>query len=190
MWYAQDWSMNKQDRHNLFSELVAQHHSQLYAYILAMVRSHADADDVFQSVYLVLWRKFDSFDPGTSRFYPWACQTAKFVVFSFLRHKRKLPNCLGDDLVDVLAEVALEEPEDDAAGYLTALRRCREKLGAADEELLELRYAQGLGSREIADRLQRPQTSVCRSLNRIRGALYDCIEMELERQNPSGEAMP
>ena len=42
------------------------------------------------------------------------------------------------------------------------------------------------GSREIADRLRRPQTSVCRSLNRIRQWLLECIQMELARQEHSG----
>ena len=181
--------MNKQDRHNLFSELVARYHSQLYAYIFAIVRNREDADDIFQSVYLVLWRKFESFHPGSSRFYPWARQTAKLVMYSFLRHKKKLLNCVGEDLLDALAETVFEDSGDETDLYLVALRHCREKLDAADEELLELRYAQDLGSREIADRLQRPQTSVCRSLNRIRNWLFECIEMELDRRGHLGQEL-
>jgi RNA polymerase sigma-70 factor, ECF subfamily len=181
--------MTKQDRHSLFSELVARHHSQLYAYIFAVVRNREDANDVFQSVCLVLWRKFDSFDPGSS-FFAWARQTAKLVVQSFLRHKKKLSNCVDDELLDALAETASEESGDGAEIYLAALRRCRDKLDAADEVLLELRYVQNLRSREIADRLQRPQTSVCRSLNRIRNWLLECVEMELSRQEHFGQHLP
>lgn len=178
--------MTRQDRHNLFSELVSRYHSQLYAYILAIVRSRTDADDVFQSVYLVLWRKFESFNPDSGHFYPWARQTAKLVVYGFLRNKRKPLSCVGEDLLDSLADTDTENSDVDTELYLAALRRCREKLDAADEELLELRYSHDLGSREIADRLQRPQPSVCRSLNRIRNWLYGCIEMDLERQKHSG----
>ena len=72
---------------------------------------------------------------------------------------------------------------------LAALRRCREKLSAADEELLNLRYVEDLGSREIANRLLRPQPSVCRSLNRIRNWLLECIEMELARQEHPGKEL-
>jgi RNA polymerase sigma-70 factor, ECF subfamily len=181
--------MSKQDRHNLFAELVARHHSQLYAYILATVRNRVDADDVFQSVYLVLWRKFESFDPNSSHFYPWARQTAKLVIYSFFRHKKKLLNCVGEELLDALAETVLEDSGSETESYLAALEHCRERLDAADQELLELRYAHDLGSREIADRLRRPQTSVCRSLNRVRNWLYECIEMELGRQGDSGEKL-
>lgn len=61
------------------------------------------------------------------------------------------------------------------------------KLNSADQELLDLHYSEALGSRQIADRLQRSQTSVCNSLNRIRGWLLECIQMELARQEHSGE---
>ena len=74
--------MNEQDRHNLFSELIARHQSELYAYIFAIVRNWEDADDLFQSVCLVLWRKFESFRPGSS-FFSWARQTAKIEVRKF-----------------------------------------------------------------------------------------------------------
>ena len=65
--------MNEQQRHDLFSELIARHQSELYAYIFAIVRNWDDADDLYQSTCLVLWRKFESFRPGTS-FFSWARQ--------------------------------------------------------------------------------------------------------------------
>jgi RNA polymerase sigma-70 factor, ECF subfamily len=180
--------MNEQDRHNLFSELIACHHSALYAYIFAIVRNREDAGDVFQSVCLVLWRKFDTFQPGSS-FFSWARQTAKLVVRSFLRHKKRLPTCIGEELLDALAETVFEAEDASGEVYLAALRRCREKLCAADDQFLELRYVENLGSREIADRLRRPQPSVCRSLNRIRNWLLECVEMEQARQEHSGKKL-
>jgi DNA-directed RNA polymerase specialized sigma24 family protein len=56
-----------------------------------------------------------------------------------------------------------------------------------DENLLELRYVEDLGSREIADRVQRPQQSVCQSLKRIRRWLLECVKVELARQERSGK---
>ena len=97
--------MNEQDRHNLFSDLVARHHGQLYAYIFAVVKNRDDAEDLFQSVCLVLWRKFDSFTPG-SGFFPWARQTAKLVLCSFLRHKKNMSQSASEELLNALAEAA------------------------------------------------------------------------------------
>ena len=150
--------MNEQDRHDLFSELIASHQSGLYAYIFAIVRDWGDADDVFQSVCVVLWTKFALFRPG-SNFFSWARQTAKIEVRRFLRLKQS-PASISEDLLDVLAETVLDAQTDEAEVYLTALERCRAKLSAADEELLDLRYVQDLGTCEIADRLQRPQQGV------------------------------
>jgi RNA polymerase sigma-70 factor, ECF subfamily len=176
--------MNEQERHNLFCELISRHHSQLYAYIFVMVRNREDASDLFQSVCLVLWRKFESFQPNSS-FFSWARQTAKLVVRNFLRHKKRSSRYVSEELLDTLAETVAESRDQGADLYLAALRRCKQKLITTDEELLELRYVEDLGSREIADRLHRPQPSVCHSLTRIRQWLLECIQLELLRQEYS-----
>lgn len=176
--------MNEQDRHGLFSELILRHQSELYGYIYAVVRNWQDADDLFQSVCLVLWSKFDSFRPNSS-FFAWARQTAKITVSNFLKNKR-VSNHVSDDLLDDIAETVVEIQSDSAEDYLTALRRCKTKLNAADEELLELHYVECLGSRQIAERLGRPQPSVCHSLNRIRYWLMECVRIEMVQQDHSG----
>ena len=179
--------MNEQDRCNLFSELIACYHGQLYTYIFAVVKNREDAEDLFQSVCLVLWRKIDSFQPGTS-FLAWVRQTAKLVLFSFLRHKKKdFSNGISEELLDALAGTVCQSQGGEADLYLVALRHCKGKLNPVDEELLELRYADGLGSRDIADRLQRSQQSVCQSLKRIRRWLLGCIQTQLARQEHSEE---
>lgn len=179
--------MNEQDRHDLFSELIARYRGELYAYILAIVRNWEDADDLFQSVCLVLWGKFSLFQPGTS-FFAWARQTAKFEVRYFLRHRQSSGH-VSEQLLDILAETVVDAKREDVDLYVNALEHCREKLVAADEELLELRYVEGFGSREIADRVQRSQQSVCQSLKRIRRWLLECIKSELVRQEHSGKEL-
>lgn len=175
--------MNEQEPHSLFAELITRHQSELYGYIYAVVRNWEDTDDLFQSVCLVLWSKFDSFRPG-SNFFAWARQTAKIKVSDFLRHKYKhLPRFVAGELMDILTEV---EPEDVRADmYLIALRRCRKKLSSTDDELLQLRYVEGLSTVEIAGRLQRLQQSVSRSLNRVRRWLFECVEFEVTKQEYS-----
>jgi RNA polymerase sigma-70 factor (ECF subfamily) len=178
--------MNEQERHDLFSELIARHQSDLYAYIYAIVRNWEDADDLFQSACLVLWQKFESFQPGTS-FFCWARQTAKFEVRKYLTH-RPSPKYVSEQLLDALAETVLKTPCGADLG-LAALRRCKTKLSPADEELLELRYDENLGSREIAARLERPQPSVCHSLKRIRRWLFECMQIELAQHERSGKGL-
>jgi RNA polymerase sigma-70 factor, ECF subfamily len=174
--------MDERERHNLFTQLIDRHQSGLYGYIYAVVRNWEDTDDLYQSVCLVLWRKFASFQPG-SNFFAWARQTARIEVSNYLRRKR-LPRYVPERLMDILTEIPARA---DAGSelYLVALRGCRERLAAADEELLQLRYVEELSTVEIADRLKRLRPSVSRSLNRIRRWLLECIEMELARQDRS-----
>lgn len=180
--------MNEQECHNLFAELITRHQSELYGYIYAVVRNWEDTDDLFQSVCLVLWSKFELFRPGSS-FFAWARQIAKIKISDFLRHKQS-PSFLAEKLRDVLAEIATEPHDADAEMYLIALRRCREKLSTTDDELLQLRYVEEFSTVEIADRLQRLQPNVSRSLNRIRRWLFECIQRELAKQELSAKELP
>jgi RNA polymerase sigma-70 factor, ECF subfamily len=175
--------MDEQERHSLFSELIVRHRSELYGYIFAVVRSWEDADDLFQAVCLILWSKFDSFEPGTN-FFAWARRTAKNKISQFLSRKQK-SDFVDEQLLETLTAIVIEARDDWAESYLAALRRCREKLAATDEELLELHYGEGFGTRQIADRLQRLQSNVCHSLARIRRWLFACIQVEIARQEQS-----
>jgi RNA polymerase sigma-70 factor, ECF subfamily len=179
--------MNEQQRQDLFSELMARHQSELYGYIFAVVRNWPDADDLFQSVCLVLWTKFDTFRPGSS-FFAWGRQVAKIKISDFLRHRRS-SNHVGEKLMDTITAISADVQQDDAEPFLAALERCRGKLSAKDDHLLNLRYVEELGTREIADRMQRLQPNVCRSLNRIRRWLLECIQRELARQQHSDEGI-
>jgi RNA polymerase sigma-70 factor, ECF subfamily len=172
--------MNEQDRRTLFTELISRHQSELYGYIYAVVRNWEDTDDLYQSMCLVLWHKFESFRPG-SNFFAWARQTAKNKIGDFVRRKHS-PAHVAEELMEVLADSAAKLSDDGAETYLVALRHCREKLNATDDELLQLRYIEELSTVQIADRLQRLQPNVSRSLSRIRRWLVECIQKELARQ--------
>jgi RNA polymerase sigma-70 factor, ECF subfamily len=173
-------SMDEQERHNLFVELITRYQSQLYGYIFALVRNREDAADLFQTVGLILWRKFESFRPDSS-FISWAGQTTRFEVRNFLKRKRRWVY-VSDELAEVLVETARETPSDATESYLAALKHCKNKLSVHDEGLLKLHYVEELSTRQIAERMGRSQPSVCNSLARIRRALFDCIRAHLAHQ--------
>jgi RNA polymerase sigma-70 factor (ECF subfamily) len=175
--------MNEQERQDLFADLTNRHQGELYAYIFSMVRNWADADDLYQTVCLVLWDKFEKFRLGSS-FFAWARQTAKNTVRDYLKRK-KSRRYISDEVLDALTDTKIELHSDDTELYMAALRRCKEKLSAADGELLELRFVEDLSSAEIADRLQRSQASVCRSLTRVQRSLMECVQREIARQEHS-----
>lgn len=200
--------MKSQNRHNLFSELITAHQSQLYGYIFALVRNREDAADLFQSVCVVLWKKFDSFlnadaannphlaanaDTEGNRgnlednhldndaFFPWARQTAIFEVRNFLR-REKSRHHLTEELLEAFTECDFDRQSDATTSYMDALRSCKGKLPSVDTELLDCHYGKGLSVQQVADRIGRTRQSVGNSLLRIRKSLLDCIRLQLVKQ--------
>ena len=65
-----------------FAELLRRNQTQLFGYIYSLVRDLDDADDLFQQTSLVLWDKYEQFDP-TRSFVGWACGVARYEVLNF-----------------------------------------------------------------------------------------------------------
>lgn len=115
--------MNEQERYDLFSELLTRDQSRIYGYIFALIRNRDDAADLFQSVCLLLWRKFAAFQPGSS-FFHWARQVSVFEVRNFLKRKRQ-PAHVSEQLLDAFAQIPDQIRSDTTESYLVALRRCK-----------------------------------------------------------------
>ena len=173
--------MSEQQDHNLFSELVARHQCELYAYIFAIVRNWEDTDNLFQSVCPGSLAQVRLVPAGRQLLFVGAANGETRSASFLRRNRRKL--YASDQVLNVLAETPIDSRSDEAEIYLAALRRCKAKLTAADEELLDLCYVEDLGSLQIADRLHRSQQSVCNSLRRIRRWMLECIQRELARQD-------
>ena len=57
--------MTDPGRYDEFSRFVQQVSGQVVTYLQAVLLDWNDAEDVFQESCLVLWEKFDEFEPGT-----------------------------------------------------------------------------------------------------------------------------
>lgn len=173
--------MSQQDRQDMFCELLALYQGQIHGYILALVRNRDDADDLFQTTSLVLWRKFDLFQPGSS-FFAWARRTAELVVRNFLKTNRSRFTPLSEAFLETLASTEPAVHCDAVESYLASLRRCMDKLRQEDREILGLCYMDDLSVQQIAERLARSRQSVGNSLLRIRRELLRCIEKQLVQE--------
>ena len=163
-----------------FMNLLAQHQSQLFGYIFALVQNMADAEDLYQQTSIVLWQKFDKFQPG-SDFVSWACQTAQYQVLNFLRVKRRSRVCFSDSLVADMA-VLQEDRSEELSSLRRALRYCVERLKTADRKLLDLAYGGTTTIKAGAESLGRSADGVYKSLNRIRTGLAECIRRRLAEE--------
>lgn len=153
-------------RVNEFMAKLAAHQRRLYQYVFALLPRHHDADDVMQNTLLVLWEKFDQFDPATN-FYAWASRIAYFQVLNYRRRNRRMVTVLDEAVFEQIA-ARIESHSDVLQARQEAMTRCAEKLGPADRLLLNLRDTPGATLTDIARQLGRPANSVCKSLGRIR----------------------
>jgi RNA polymerase sigma-70 factor (ECF subfamily) len=166
--------------HEAFLRLFAETNHRVYAFIVTLLPSPGDADDVFQKTSIVLWRKFSGFQPGTD-FVRWACRIAQLEVMNYLRARHRDRLLFDEELVARLADQRLE-----AEGLLrarsAALGGCLTRLGESDRSLLRLYYDEGLTVPEIAERQRRPANTLYKALDRVRRALRRCIEARLARE--------
>ena len=121
------------DRQQAFAELIANHQSQIFGFVRAMVRRQEDAQDLHQQTLTLLWQKFDEFTLGTN-FLAWALRVAEFEVRSFRRKRQPLTG-LQDDVFSQLANAMHAEAESGALhARKSALQVCLTKLAQAVQQ--------------------------------------------------------
>jgi RNA polymerase sigma-70 factor, ECF subfamily len=167
-------------RSRQFMELLTGHHRQLFGYIYALVRNLEDTDDLYQQTTLVLWKKFNEFQPGTN-FGAWACRVARFEVLNFLQERRHARVTFDDDVLHALADAESSDAASDDSRQ-QALEGCLSKLGGSDRHLLQLAYGGPHNIKAVAVQVGRSAQSVYNSLSRIRQALFSCVQRRLALQ--------
>lgn len=170
-----DTSANQQ-----FMTLFAQHARPVYAYIMTLVANQDDADEVFQETSAAVWENFSQFEPGTD-FRAWACRVAYFKVLTFRQRKRRAPLAFGDKFIEVVDGLA-NERADELEARRRALADCYGKLGDRDRELIDRRYQTKATAAEVADQVGRSLDHVYKSLRRIYGQLFDCINRKVAEE--------
>jgi RNA polymerase sigma-70 factor, ECF subfamily len=160
-----------------FIGLLAAHGRSLYRFIFTLLPDPDQAQDVYQECVMTLWEKFGEYRAGEP-FLPWAYRFAHFKVLAQRKRNRRRPAQLEDDVVDMLAEVQIEENERFEA-QLRALPACMERLTQDERRLLQSRYDGVASLRRIAEETDRRAESLYRALHRVRKKLLHCIQRRL-----------
>ncbi len=176
--------MSTPDKTELFVQLLTQYQLRVQLFILSLVPNRADAEEILQETNLVLWRKFDEFQPG-SDFRVWAFQVAFNKVKSHFERLGRSRLRFSEKTLDRLAELAASENSGnggDSTELLELLKLCKEKLSEQDLELITRRYEPGATTASVAEQVGRSVAAVYKAVVRIRRALHDCIERAMRRE--------
>lgn len=142
-----------------------------------------DPDDIVQKSFIAAYEQLSSYQLGTN-FRAWLCRIAYHRMLSAARDQRRRQRLEVEGLdlerVDKRCWYITEETCDQER---QALRSCLEQLQPHQQELLALRYSQGIAVQDIAERLQRTPSALSKSLCLLRGRLRDCIQRKMQQMN-------
>jgi RNA polymerase sigma-70 factor (ECF subfamily) len=121
-------------------------------YITGLVRDHHEAEDITQNVFAKLMKAIKRYEERAVPFDAWILRVARNAALDHLRAKRSIPT-EEVRLTDTgRAETALDRGQ--------ALRQALEDLPEDQREVLVLRHIVGLSPVEIADTLEKSESSV------------------------------
>ncbi len=163
-----------------FVALVLANQVRIRNFIRSLVSNREDADDLFQKTSVVLWRKFDQYEPGTN-FASWAMRVAYFEVCDYRKKMARARVTFSQEVFDALAEKVSEVSLDEDIRK-DALESCVDGLSEMNRELIRLRYIEDLPMEAVAEQIDRPPKTVYRILQQVRSWLLNCIQHRLARE--------
>ena len=176
--------MNKipQDRSSELVQLMMKYQRKLFGYILTLVPSRSDAEDILQETSLTICEKFADFETGTN-FYSWACQIAYWKVRAARKKFAISKVIFNEEVLEAVSQTRLEM-EDELDIRHNALSRCLHKLNERDRRMVLVRYESGHNVKAAAQACGRTIQGAYKALNRIRKTLHDCVSLEVSTETP------
>jgi RNA polymerase sigma-70 factor (ECF subfamily) len=155
-----------------FDALYRETASDVFAYVMTLVRDRASSEDVTAQTFERAYRRQGSFDPrrGTQR--AWLFGIARNAALDELRARKRTTALLADP--EAPDETNVED--DDAAVRRATVRAALAQLDPRDRELIALKFHAGLSNGEIAKVLgisaANAGTRVHRAVTRLRKACH------------------
>lgn len=158
-----------------FAEQLVRNQRRVFAYIVTLLSNRDDAEDVFQSTCLILWKKWEEFDPSRD-FFTWSCGIAHNEARNLLRRKRLPRLQLSEDVMAQVAETRLKADKFlEMRGQF--LSHCLEKLADGQRLLVEQCYLGDKQIKTLAEEMGISPAALTMRLQRIRKTLYECIDL-------------
>jgi len=157
-----------------FEHLYRSHSRHVYSVCLRILRNAADAEDVTQQVFLILFRKIGTFC-GESRLSTWLHRVTVNVTLMHLRRKRAGEARTESFGSEALPFLTVSDRSMDGAADRINLRRALQKLPAGCRRMFLLHVVLGYEHQEIA-RLEscsvaRSKSQVHKARKRLQGVL-------------------
>jgi RNA polymerase sigma-70 factor (ECF subfamily) len=163
-----------------FVRLWTRHQAEVERYLFMMIPRHADAAEVLQDVSVLLWKKWDRYDPERP-FVPWAIRFAYLEVLKWRQRQAREKLVFSDSLLE-----QLHQRHDEEAPLMEARRKaldsCLSKLSDQQRKWVHLRYGRHGAVKEEAEKTGVSMHKLYYALEKIRGQLLDCVEHFMRKE--------
>jgi RNA polymerase sigma-70 factor (ECF subfamily) len=153
--------------------------TELVAYARSLLSNYAAADDVLQEAMLVVVKKYDQFQEGTSML-AWCRSIVRIEVLrATQRHQRErtLAERLLDDAIDAaFDEFQTARRHDDAESWRESLERCFERVSERGQGVLRARFVDELSYQQIGEHVGMTIEAVRKALFRLKKQVRSCVE--------------
>ena len=163
------------DQH--FVTLLLLNQNRIFRFLMTLVPSRSDAEDLLQQTSVTLWQNRSKFDSTAGEFSSWACATAHNHVRNF-RRKEATRNAtlavLSEDVLNSLLHTRevhgslLDE-------WHRALALCIERLTPKQRALVKEGYGAAT-LKSSAPGFGRTPNALYKVLRHVRAILHDCIQ--------------
>ncbi len=177
-------STEDDSHYELFVRRFTHHEPDLRRFLRSMLPTHTDTDEVLQQTAIVIWKKFDQYDPDT-HFMKWACVIARFEALAYRRKMARDRHVFREDILSLIADESLEEIDQQNLEE-EALEHCLSQLPEGQRKLVELAYTPGIKVKDLAAEAGSSPEAFYMRLNRIRRNLMKCIEAKTLQLSAEG----
>ncbi|WP_158589991.1 RNA polymerase sigma factor [Amnibacterium setariae] len=157
-----------------FGEIVHRHSRPLYAVAYRWLEQPADAEEVVQDAFLLLWRKRGRVHLVGDSALPWLIVTVKHLAQN--RRRARLRRAQHETAAAL--EPRFDAPEDERGAVADVLRRAFAALPPLDAQVARLCLVEDVTYAEAAERLGLTEGAVRNRLSRARARLRRDLEEE------------
>jgi len=151
--------------------------AKLFGVCLRILNDRSEAEDLLQDVYVTVWRKAASFDPGRASPITWLVAIARNRAIDRLRSsaaRHRMEPIEAADAVSDPAPPVIERIE--LAQQHQRLARCLEELDARHSAAIRAAFLDGATYEELAERMSVPLGTMKSWIRRGLLKLRTCLE--------------
>lgn len=157
-----------------FVALLVTHQQRIFRFLMTLVSSRDDVEDLLQQTCLTLWQNRAKFDPTLGEFSSWACAIAHNHVRNFRRREKTRRTMLSEEVTMSLISTQGAHPTL-MDQWQQALVLCMKRLTPHQRKVVRESYGES-SIKAAAQTAGRTANAMYKILRNIRERLRECIQ--------------